>query len=184
MISKLLVLTLSLVTLSFVNGNAQEAKGCSHCKKDGSVVSKGIPFFKASGTSAISLVGSATLENTLLTFTDHKHIHGGGIESKKHGSEFILDKGSYQIVFTGTFQAITGGDILSLIDVGIKVNSKVIGVNTNNIESDFDSFQILTTSQIIHLKKKSKISIIARNRAPGTSTNVLHRSISIIRLAN
>jgi len=175
---------LCIVTASFTDVNAQDAKACPHSyAKDTAMLSKesaSIPFFKASATNAILFVGATSAAYKPLTFTRHKHLHGDGIKPKKNGFEFSLEKGSYQIAFTGTFQATVGN--ICLIDLALRVGSEVIAVNTNSIEVNFDSFQILTTSQIVHLDKKTKVSVVSRNRAVATTAQVLQRSISIIKL--
>lgn len=177
--SKFLALTVALATLSFAPVSAQNVKTCPYAKmlsKD----SSSLPTYRASATSGIGLVGSPTATYSLLPFTQHPHLHGAGIHPNKRGTKFKLERGTYLISFTGTAQS-TAGDI-SLIDVALQLGDEIIAVNTNSIETSFDNFQILSTTTQIHLDKKTNVSIIARNRVAGTTTNILHRSISIVRL--
>lgn len=179
--NKYLVFTLCLSALVFTRMNGQEMRlrSCQKLQAE-KMLSKGIPFFKASDTTEIPLIGSLSSNYFPLTFSFYKHLHGSGIKAKKNGYTFALKKGSYQIAFTGTFQAVNGG--ISLIDLALQLGSKIIAPNTNKIERGFDNFQILTICQIVHIEKDANLSIVARNRADSTITNVLQRSISIIKL--
>lgn len=184
--SKLLALTLCLLGVSFAKMDAQPIKAPQYnFLKKQKLMCKGagLPFFKASGSSVITLTGSTTATYTPLNFDRHQHNHGGSIKAQKNGSEFVLKKGFYLINFTGTFMS-TMGDI-NTINLGIDVNGKVILVQTNAIEASFDNVQILTTSQVIHIEQnKSKVKIVAQDTSAGTSTNVVGRNISIIKLSD
>lgn len=177
--SKFLALTVALATLSFAPASAQNAQTCPYAKML-SKTSADLPTYRASDVAPIALVGSPTATYTRLSFTRHTHLHSAGIHPHKKGTKFKLERGTYLISFTGTAQS-TAGDI-SLIDVALQLGDEIIGVNTNAIETGFDNFQILSTSIQINLDKKTRVSVIARNRATGTTTNMLHRTISIIRL--
>jgi len=183
MANKLLALSLSIVALAFAPMlEASPAAGQSIASKVTRSKSKeSIPFYRASENDlTISLQGSPTASYTPLTFTEHTHIHSSGIEPKKNHFEFVLEKGSYQIAFNGTFMA-NQGDI-ALVDLGLQIGTQVIGVNTKSIEANYDNFQIFNFTEVLHFDKKTTVQIVTRNRQADTAVNVLHRSMSIVKL--
>lgn len=180
--NKFLALTLCLAAVSFAQAQEMKVKPYLY-SQDAKILSKAsasLPLFKAVGNHPQAIVGAVSPTFLPLTFTEHKFSLGDAIKPKRNGFAFVLEEGTYQIGITGTFQAIAGE--ISLIDIGLQVGSRVIAVNSNAIESGFDNFQILTTSQLIHLEKKKTVCWVARNRANGTTTNALHRSISILKV--
>jgi hypothetical protein len=181
----LLVLTLNLFALAFAP--MIEAKPAIKSISPNVIKSKAkgsIPFYRASENDlVIFLNGSTTASYMPLTFSQHTHVHSSGIEPQKNHHEFVLEKGSYQIAFNGTFLATSvaeGG--IALVDLGIQVGSEVIGFNTQSIEASFDNTQILNFTEVLHFDKKTTVQIVARNRVVATTANVLHRSMSIVKL--
>lgn len=156
-----------VAAVAFANINAEE-------------VQPKLPYYKAFSQKTIALVGEIDADYTPLTFTKFKALKGDGIKPKHNDYQVVLEEGSYIVTFEGTFQAFAGS--ISTIDLTLQVGSTIYVPNTNSIETNFDKFQILTISQVVKIDKKKKLSIIARNTAPGTATNVIQRTLSIVRI--
>jgi len=149
--------------------------------KSANLVSKSaLPFYRASGITTQTLPGSATAAFSTIAFPRHAHKHADGISKHDKGTKFVLDKGSYQIAFTASVESTAG---ISVLDFGLRLGSKVRDVFTKSIEAGFDRFQIVTTTVTIHLDKKTKLSLVTRNRQAGTSARITRRVISIVKLA-
>src|SRR5581483_10457040 len=179
-------IALCVATLSFVNGSAQEAKlqrNVSPSSKQ--LIPKGSDspsFLKANGTSHILLNGDPAAPSTSLTFSKNVLIRGKGIKAKKNGHEFVLEKGSYLVYFTGTFQALGPLFNPATQEFGFKLNSQVLSPQSNLEFIEGNPFATRTISTLIKVKKKSTLSVVARDITSGTQTQVTVRTLSISRL--
>lgn len=169
--SKFLALAFFIMGFSFTNIYAKD-------KEKESAIH--IPYYTASANHIFVLQGPS-MQFSPLNFLHHRHKNTNSIKLTKEGTVFKLEPGSYQITFTGTFEAVPGQGI-SQIDLGFQVNDKVVAVNQKSIESNYDNYQIVTISQIFKFDEKKKVSIVARNTEAGQTTDVLQRSISILKI--
>jgi len=143
-------------------------------------------FLSASGSTPLTIAGGTVpIGNFVpITFPNSIQQQGDAIEEKRNKFEFELEKGSYLVTFTGTFnqsstRAFTGVFKEIAIQIGPKLAFFLFDFNeVGNPQSNF-------MSQIIHLNTKSKISIVARVEnftSRIESLTVLNRSVSIVRL--
>jgi len=183
--SKLLALTLCLAAVSFAKAEAQTVKQKSlpslKDAKSGNIP-KGLPYFKASAVFPVTFNGSATAPFTALTFDLHEHIHGRGIQPKNH-HQYILEPGSYQVSFTGTFSTMT--NTIINIELGLKLNSTVINTQITNADLGFmGASQVITYTKTIQVKKATVLEVVARNPSDllGSMSMVVGRNLSIIKI--
>ena len=175
--NKLLALTLLIAAVSFSNINAHENKSEQVDRK---IIEKAVHLhlFKASSTKSRLLIGNTSSKYIPLFFTKEIFSFGDEITLKKNHFQFVLEKGTYEIAFTGTFQYMAGPT--NLVEIAVKAGSGLFNVNKTSIAPD--SFQTLTTNQIIHLSKREDVSIVVRTIVEGSSTAVLQHSIAITKL--
>lgn len=181
---KFLALALSILTLSSVHVEAKSVKGLSPKKakilssKEKSKKSH-VKFFGAEDTSPITLDGPATTY-TQLTFTQDKLSNGTSITPDAAGSQFLLQKGTYKISVTATFQSTLHTPFLN---IALQLGPNTIFVNTDSQESfGEEEFSISSIYKVIEVDKPTKLSILAKNTAGSSSAVLTTRSIVIQKL--
>lgn len=182
---KFLAIGLSMLALSSAHIEAKRAKDAS-LQNPKILLSKDkakIAFLGAEDTSSITLPTSYIR----LPFTQDQLSHGKSITPDITGSQFLLQKGSYKISFTGTFQNTTGEDQYVYYTIALQVGPNIIFVNTDNQE-DFggDDFNISSLYKVIEVDKPTYLSVLAKNSTPSSfpsaTVAVTTRSIVIQKL--
>jgi len=200
---KFLALAIGMATLICPNLNAKNTKSAGKHAKALDVLSKDSEtrtFYSASDNASITLapVNFNTPEFTNgalipLTFTQHIHAHGKGIKGK--GDKFLLDKGIYLVLFTGTFQANNGP---FFFDVVLRLGSSTVFTNIDShdgVSNDttflFDATGITTFFKVIQVNKPTNLSVAARvlnqsnffdQESITNPVTALTRSLTIIKL--
>jgi hypothetical protein len=194
---KFLALTLCMASLSCIHLQAQSVKdqNAKHSSMKGlhtNVMSKDgadFTFFGASDVAPFTLTGSPTPTFVPIPFTQHHISHGKAVKSNATSDQFLLRKGTYLILFTGTFTAddnpSTLGDLGIFFDIALQVGSNTIFLNTDSHEplsSGFDATGVSCVSKVIEVDKPTPLSIVARDTTDMTTVDLTTRSISIIKL--
>jgi hypothetical protein len=189
---KLLALTLCMATLSFVNLRAEDSKLTRKSIAGVKLLSKGeasLPFYSASDKSTVTLFGATTASYVALPFTRDIDVNGKGIKANKNGDQFRLNKGTYLILFSGTFQAHGLADSeavdFAYLEVALQVGPNIIFINTdshNLLEDGEDANGISSISKVIEVDEPTTLSLVVRDVSNDTSVIATTRSLSIIRL--
>jgi len=176
--SKLLAFALCMTALSSANIEAKiAAKNAKpfQISKEKSAIT----FFGAEDTSEIDLVGP-TSAFTQLTFTQDQFSFGKGITPNLASSEFLLEKGTYYISFTGTFQLSGSSATAAYYDIALQLGPNFIFVNTDSVNFTVDNpFSVSSLYKVIEVKKPTNLSIVARCTSTGDTVLLTTRSISI-----
>jgi hypothetical protein len=210
---KFLALTLCMATLSCTSMNAQDTrlqprKSAAKTK----LLSKdtiSATFFGASDNTAISFSGTSSGQVgvlndpptlTPLTFTQHKHANGKGIKLSSAGDYFLLDKGRYLVLFTGTFQvSATENERIRdfapgvFFNVALQLGSNVIFTNGESHQANLDDTGITYISKVIKVDHdRTNLSVVVGNVSVFVgqlveleilaNLNALTRSITILKL--
>jgi hypothetical protein len=189
---KLLALTCFLAALSCFNLNAQahkvnkpKATNASKLSKD----SKDSIFFEASDTNPFVFTGSSVNPTFVpLPFTQQKLHHGHSIQPNATGTQFLLEKGTYLVLFTGTFQTddSTGHQNIGIFfDVALQLGSNTIFINTDSHEplsTDFDPIGISSTNKVLEVDKPTNLSVVVRGTTDLSTVTALTRSLTILKL--
>jgi hypothetical protein len=180
---KFLVLTLCMAALSSACLKAQDGMRLPRkCAAKAKVLSKdkeATSFFGASSATVIPLKGVSPALYVPLSFATHDHSRGKSIKS--YGDHFRLDKGVYLILFTGTFEVESGGGGTPL-DIALQLGSNTIFINSDSHDEGEDFVGISSTTKIIEVEERTKLSVLARTTRVGAQVNVLDRSLSILKL--
>lgn len=117
-----------------------------------------------------------------LTFTRFVHAHGKGIKAK--GDTFLLDKGVYLVLFSGTFNVNGDEGEAAFFDITLHLGSSTVFTNSDSHVQNFDSTGISTFFKVIQVNKPTNLKILARNRASFaiSTTSSTMRSLTIIKL--
>jgi hypothetical protein len=191
---KLLALGLSVAILSTTCVSAKNAGNTFKPTKLSNLVSKGAnDFYSASAVeqNVVTANGNNPRAFLPLSFPSHVHRKGDDIKAEKQGEVFKLEKGSYEITFTGTFlagsnstgtpSAFAANLVLSIKigrdDIPFKVTQSVpLSTTAENF------FSIVTYTKVIDLDRDREISIVMADQTAGTAIDSLNRTISIKKL--
>lgn len=159
------------ISLSYcISGRAEEKNVLFSKSHDSS-------FLKARGTSFITLPGDPNAAFQELSFRKSIETIGDGIKVKNAHS-FSVEKGSYLITFSGTFEAL-GPDPLVQIQMAFKKGSQVQQVQTESFLLIFNPFSTKTISALLKVNKKTTISVVVRNIVTNTSVRARIRALTI-----
>lgn len=193
---KFLALTMCLWTLSSLSlqaANLKSKQGASYPKMDNRAKvqskHKASPnFFGASSAVGIPLIGITPQVFVPLTFELHEHSHGKTIKAE-NGSQFWLDKGTYLVLFSGTFVVIAPQNpVLSefqdvaAYNVALQLGSNVIFTNTDSADAEDSSTASSAITKVIEVTEPTKLSVVASATVPGAYVNASSRSITILQL--
>jgi hypothetical protein len=189
---KLAALGLSVALLLQANVSAKNALN-SYKPRLSSIISKGgSDFYSASEIeqNVITLSGPASSSTpptfTPLTFEVHVHKKGDAIKPERKG--FKLEKGTYEITFTGTFRANPIGSMPSVFAADLILALKLDSVTFKNTQSipippaGSKFFATVTYTKVIDVDSKKEISFVAANDTTGASISSLNRTITIKQL--
>jgi len=205
---KLLALTLCLATLSCLNLNAQAQKvkkpniakntknpRISPASKLLSKDSADFYFFEASDTNPFVFTGSSVTPPNFvpLPFTQQKLSHGQSIKPNATGTQFLLEKGTYLVLFTGTFQTdltISPTEEGIFFDIALQLGPNAIFINTdsgNPLSGDgFGDFaspiSLCCTSKVVEVDKPTNLAVVVSGTVDNTVITTTTRSITIVKL--
>lgn len=150
-------------------------------------------FFAASDTQPLSIPPILTDSNFYfntsnfvpVTFTQEIHAQGKGIKAGANGASFLLEKGTYYVLFTGTFSTTA---LFGFFDVGLQLGSELIFVNSHSLDTFVDSTGVVNLYKVIDVKEDSSLSVVVDNESFSEEEEALNeisaltRSITIIKL--
>jgi len=163
---KLLALTLCLASLSCKEIKANN----SNLQAEKRALSKGksnATFFAASDNTPLFFPETASgLETPTapyvipLTFTQAKHSQGKGIKASPRGDYFLLDEGSYLVLFTGTFST---NQPAADFDVALQLGSDVIFDNFESLLGESTSMCLTNLYKVVEVKERTTLSVVVQN---------------------
>lgn len=187
---KFLTLALLMATLSSFTINAQKAlvkkPKMAKALKSLSKGASDFIFFEASDTNPYVLTGSLTPVYVPLPFTQQKIHHGDAIKPNSTGTEFLLERGTYLVLFTGTFFANpNGGDEGVFFNIALQLGPNTIYINTDSrigAGDGLESIGISCIPKVIEVDKPTTLSLVAEATTFDTTVTAMTRSLTIIKL--